>query len=250
LLRFASAAAVLLPLALLRAGPLPRGATLVGLLLLGSVGYVAQSLTYFTALTMTSAALLGLLLYMYPVVVAVLASFLFHVPLTRTRIVSLGLALVGAGLTIGPVGEGSWAGIGLGLTSSLIYSFYILAATRISRGVHPLTSAAIITTSAALGFGALALVRGVTVPATPIGWFGIGAIALVSTVVAILTFMAGLARIGPTDSATLSTLEPAVTAVLAVTLLGEVLAPIQVLGGGLILAAALVVARSGLRRVA
>ena len=79
---------MLLPLALLRAAPLPRGATLVGLLLLGSVGYVAESLTYFTALTMTSAALLGLLLYLYPVVVAVLASVLFHVPLTRTRIVS------------------------------------------------------------------------------------------------------------------------------------------------------------------
>ena len=148
------------------------------------------------------------------------------------------------------MGEGSWVGISLGLTSSLIYSFYILAATRISRGVHPLSSAAIITSAAALGFGALALMRGVTVPATLIGWFGIVAIALVSTVVAILTFMAGLARIGPTDSATLSTLEPAVTAVLAVSLLGEVLAPLQVFGGALILAAALVVARSGLRRVA
>jgi drug/metabolite transporter (DMT)-like permease len=210
---------------------------------------VSQSLTYFTALTMTSAALLGLLLYLYPVVVAVLASFLFHVPLTRTRLLALGLALLGASLTIGPVGEGSWLGIGLGMCSALIYSCYILAATRISRGVHPLSSTAIITTSAALGFGALALTRGVTLPGTPIGWFGIAAIALVSTVVAILTFMAGLARIGPTDSATLSTLEPAVTALLAVTLLGEVLAPLQLLGGAFILSAALVVARSGLRRV-
>ena len=120
-----------------RGAPLPRGGTLAGLVLLGGVGYVSQSLTYFTALTMTSAALLGLLLYLYPVVVAVLASFLFHVPLTRTRILSLGLALLGAGLTIGPVGEGSWPGIGLGMASALIYSFYILAATRISRGVHP-----------------------------------------------------------------------------------------------------------------
>jgi len=38
---------------------------------------------------------------------------------------------------------------------------------------------------------------------------------------AILSFLAGLRRIGPTDAATLSTLEPAMTALLAVLLLGE-----------------------------
>jgi drug/metabolite transporter (DMT)-like permease len=57
--------------------------------------------------------------------------------------------------------------------------------------------------------------------------------------------MAGLARVGPTDAATLSTLEPVGTAVLAVTLLGETLAPLQILGGALIVGAAVVVARSG-----
>jgi transcriptional regulator with XRE-family HTH domain len=59
-----------------------------------------------------------------------------------------------------------------------------------------------------------------------------------------IELLAGLARIGPTDTATLSTLEPAVTAVLAVAVLRESLGPLQVVGGGLILVAALVVARS------
>jgi len=56
--------------------------------------------------------------------------------------------------------------------------------------------------------------------------------------------MAGLARIGPTDAATLSTLEPATTAVLAVALLGESLGLVQIFGGALIVSAALVIARS------
>ncbi|MEA3059442.1 MAG: hypothetical protein QOE50_854 [Sphingomonadales bacterium] len=243
LLRFTLAAVVLVPLAARRAAPRPRGATLGGLVLLGAL-YVCQSLSYFSALTMTSAALLGLLLYVYPVVVAVLASVLFRIPLTRPRIVSLALAVAGAALTIGPLGSGNWLGIGLGLASALIYAGYILVATRITRRVDPVWSSAIITASAALIFGVLALAHGVALPASPIGWAAVGAIALVSTVVAILSFLAGLARLGPTDAATISTLEPAMTALLAVLLLGESLGPMQLVGGALIVSAALLIARS------
>src|SRR6266542_4936198 len=58
-LRFAGAAVVLLLLAFGRGAAIPTGRSLVGLLIMGGVGYVSQSLSYFTALTMTSAALLG-----------------------------------------------------------------------------------------------------------------------------------------------------------------------------------------------
>jgi len=242
LLRFVLAAAVLLLLAVRRAAR-PTGARLGGLILLGAL-YVCQSLAYFTALTMTAASLLGLLLYVYPVVVALLASLLFHIPLTRSRIVSLGIALAGAALTIGPVGSGDWLGIGLGMVSAMIYAGYILVATRLTRNVDAVWSAAIITASAASIFGALALAHGVALPGSTIGWAAVVAIALISTVVAILSFLAGLTRIGPTDAATLSTLEPAMTALLAVALLGESLAPVQILGGALIVSAALIVARA------
>src|SRR5712691_2513940 len=193
----------------------PTGRTLGGLILMGAL-YVCQSLAYLTALTMTAASLLGLLLYVYPVVVALLASMLFHIQLTRSRIVSLMVALAGAALTIGPVGDGNWLGIGLGMASALIYAGYILIATRLTRSVDSVWSSAIITASAASIFGALALVRGVALPASSIGWAAVGAIALVSTVVAILAFLAGLTRIGPTAAASRSTIEPAMTALLAV----------------------------------
>ncbi len=242
LLRFVLAAGLLLLLAVRRAAR-PTGATLVGLVLLGAL-YVCQSLAYFTALTMTAASLLGLLLYVYPVVVALLASMLFHIPLTRARIASLAVALAGAALTIGPVGDGNWLGIGLGMASALTYAGYILIATRLTRSVDPVWSSAIITASAASIFGALALARGVALPMSSIGWAAVGAIALISTVVAILSFLAGLTRVGPTDAATLSTLEPAMTALLAVVLLGESLAPVQIVGGALIVSAALIVARA------
>ena len=69
---------------------------------------------------------------------------------------------------------------------------------------------------------------------------GLAGLALVATVVAIGTFFAGLRRIGPGDAATLSSLEPVVTVLLAVALLGERLAPGQLAGGVLVLAAVVV----------
>jgi drug/metabolite transporter (DMT)-like permease len=244
LLRFTLAAAILLPLAARRGAPRPGRALFGGLGLLGAI-YVGQSLTYFTALRTTSVALLGLLLYLYPVAVALLASVVFHIPLTWRRLASLALALTGAGLTIGPLGgDGNLLGIGLGLASALIYSGYILLATRLTRTVDPIWSSAIITASAAVIFGGLATARGVALPQSAVGWAAVMAISVISTVVAILSFMAGLQRIGPTDAATMSTLEPAITALLAVVILGESLGPLQLVGGLLILSAAVVVTRS------
>jgi drug/metabolite transporter (DMT)-like permease len=248
-LRFGGAAIVLVAMMFGRGIALPTKRTLLGLMAMGGIGYVSQSLSYFTALTMTSAALLGLLLYLYPVAVAVLARVFFGHALTRARLLSLMFALIGAALAVGPLGGGgSWLGIGLGLASALIYSFYILAATRLTRNVDALSSAAIIATSAAVVFGGLSLVRGVALPDSVSGWLALVAISLISTVGAILAFMAGLARVGPTDAATLSTLEPVGTAVLAVSILGETLAPLQLAGGALIVLAALVVARAGVSR--
>jgi len=244
LLRFGIAGAVLWLLVLLRRAPLPRGRTLVWLALMGAVGYVAQSLAYFVALTVTSASLLALLLYLYPILVALLAAAVLKVPLTRAKQTALVVAVLGAALTVGPVGGGNVPGIALGVTAALIYACYILTLTRVAHGVDPLASSAVITTSAALVFLALATVRGSALPLTATGWFAVLAIACISTVVAILAFLGGLARVGPTDTATVSTLEPVVTLALAVALLGESLAPLQLLGGACILVAVVRLARS------
>jgi drug/metabolite transporter (DMT)-like permease len=76
----------------------------------------------------------------------------------------------------------------------------------------------------------------------------IGAIVLIATVLPVVTFLAGMERIGPTSAATLSTLEPVVTVVLAACLLGEMLRPITLLGGALILVAVLLLTHGELRR--
>jgi drug/metabolite transporter (DMT)-like permease len=67
-----------------------------------------------------------------------------------------------------------------------------------------------------------------------------------STIIPVATFLAGLERIGPTNAAMLSTLEPVVTVLLAAWLFGERLMPIVMVGGGLILVAVVLLTRSEL----
>jgi drug/metabolite transporter (DMT)-like permease len=68
-------------------------------------------------------------------------------------------------------------------------------------------------------------------------WLWLILIALVSTVVAVSAFFAGLRRVGPSEAAILSTFEPPVTVVLAFLVLGERLTVPQLAGGALVLAA-------------
>ena len=79
------------------------------------------------------------------------------------------------------------------------------------------------------------------------GWGAIIAIVLIATVLPVVAFLAGLERIGPTNAAMLSTLEPVVTVLLATVWLNEVLQPVTWLGGGLILIAVLLLTQSELR---
>jgi drug/metabolite transporter (DMT)-like permease len=75
-------------------------------------------------------------------------------------------------------------------------------------------------------------------------------ILVADTVVAMLTFFAGLKLTGPSTAAILSTFEPVVTAALAALILGESLTPVQLAGGALVLSsvAVLQLRRTGTRR--
>ena len=101
-------------LLILRREPLPRGGTLVRLVGMGALGYVGQSFCYLTAIKYASAGLVALLLYLYPTFVAILSADLpQRQGSSRLKVIALGLATLGAALTVNPQGgavEGHPAG--------------------------------------------------------------------------------------------------------------------------------------------
>jgi drug/metabolite transporter (DMT)-like permease len=251
-LRFSIAAVAMLAIAGMRNVALPRGTTLLGLIALGALGYGGQAFAFFTALTLAPAGLVALLLYLHPAVVALLAALLLHERLNAAKLLALAVALVGTTLTIAPAlgaqnggaQPTAIAGIGFAVAAALFYSMYIIAGAWLGRRAPTLAMSTIVIGSAAALFVVVAFIRGPQWPQTFAGWIAIGAIALISTVAAITFYFAGLERVGPTRAATLSTVEPVVTVALAATVLGETIAPIQLAGGVLILAAVMLLARA------
>jgi drug/metabolite transporter (DMT)-like permease len=245
--RFALAAALfwLILLAARSAGELRRitRRDVVTALALGAVGYGAQAGAYFAALDRIDASLLALLVYTYPVMVAVAAIAIGREPARRSTAVSLAFASAGLVLVLAGAAAGALDAIGtvLGLTAATVYTGYILISDGVTTRVGPLTLSTLVCTGAALSLTLAGLASGDLDPGavSALGWGWLAGLAVVSTVGAVGLFFAGLRLVGPTAASILSTIEPVVTVALAFAVFGESLSPTQLTGGALVLAAVL-----------
>jgi drug/metabolite transporter (DMT)-like permease len=247
-LRFTISASIMTIILLLRKEPFPRGRILAQLIGMGALGYVGQSFTYLTAINYASAGLVALLLYLYPFFVMILSAIIFREHITRLKIIALILALVGTALTVDPAG-GQLIGALLAVAAAAIYSVYIIVGTNVMKHVSSVQSSTVIFASAGAVYGMLMAVNGTHFPTTNSGWYTMLGVVLVATVIPVVTFLAGLERVGPTNAAMLSTLEPVVTVLLAAWLFQEHLNPIALLGGGLILIAVILLTRNELIQI-
>jgi drug/metabolite transporter (DMT)-like permease len=248
-LRFGLAALFMIAILLIRKEKFPRGRILLQLIGMGALGYVGQSFSYLTAIQYASAGLVALLLYLYPMFVFVLSVIVLHEKVTWIKVIALLLALTGTALTADPAG-GQIQGILLAICAALIYSIYIIVGTNVMKHVSAVQSSAVIFASAGATYGILMTFNGIHLPSTTTGWLNIVGIVLVATVIPVVTFLAGLERIGPTNASMLSTLEPVVTVLLAAWIFEERMKPIVMVGGGLILVAVILLTRGEMEQKA
>ncbi len=241
-LRFGISASFMTVILFLRKEHFPRGRILTQLVGMGALGYVGQSFLYLTAINYASAGLVALLLYLYPFFVAILSMVFLRETITRIKVIALLLALFGTALTVGPV-SGQLIGALMAIAAALIYSIYIIVGTNVMKHVSAVQSSTVIFASAGAVYGVLTLISGAHFPESNSGWLAMLGIIVVSTIIPVVTFLAGLERVGPTNAAMLSTLEPVVTVLLAAWLFGDKLLPIVMIGGGLILVAVILLTR-------
>jgi drug/metabolite transporter (DMT)-like permease len=244
-IRFSASAVFMIVVLILRRERFPRGRILAMLIGMGALGYVGQSFLYLTSIKYASTGLIALLLYLYPMFVFILSVIFLHEKVTAVKIIALVLSLVGAGLTVDPDG-GQLLGIVMIIAAALVYSVYIVVGANVMKHVTAFQSSAVVFMSAGAVYGMLTFANGVHLPQSNTGWLAMLGMIVFSTIIAITTFLAGLEIVGPTNAAMLSTLEPVVTVLLAAWLFGERLTPITLLGGGLILAAVIVLTRAEL----
>jgi drug/metabolite transporter (DMT)-like permease len=215
---------------------------LLTLLALGGVVYTGQALTYFVALRSLPASLVVLIAYIYPSLVVVAGWLFLRRSVSQWHWVALAGSFAGVALLVGGTRfELSWALV-LAIASPMIYTGYILIGERVMSSVPAVAASAVIMSGAAIAFCLLAaLNHELALPRNANGWAVAFGIALFPTMLAISLFMAGLPRVGAARAALVSTVEPVITVLLAVVLLGDRLSAVQVVGGVLVLLAVILV---------
>ncbi len=225
------------------------------------VWYTGNAGTYYAGLETVPASLAGVLVYLYPAIVAVVAVRYATRLSGRRPWFALAIALVGVILALGGIDLSTpppVAGLVLVLVSPLIYAGWIVLSARLAgeRSEHlapeeagagrvddAAVASALMISATAVVFVAGALITGRPYAPSEIpsrAWPYLAAIGFLGTFLAIQTFYAGSRRIGAAQAALVSTVEPLIIVTLAFASLHETLAPVQLLGAALIIVGVLV----------
>jgi drug/metabolite transporter (DMT)-like permease len=138
------------------------------------------------------------------------------------------------------------AGLLLALLAAVLHAAYILLGRGGWDQVGDGAATFLIVATAALGLGVMAAATRPTAVLAPVTGPGLTGLLLLlegalAGAAAPLLFLAGLRRIGATQTAVLSLSEPLAATLLAAVMFGQLLAPSQLLGGALLLGAGIAV---------
>lgn len=200
-----------------------------------------SSLFLFESYKHMDAGIASTILFLYPVLVAVIMAVGFHEKVSRATVLSILLAFTGIALLYkGDDGQAlSFFGVALVFLSSLCYAVYIVGVNRSSLRDLPTEKL----TFYALLFGlSVYIVRlrfcaDLQMIPTPGLWVNAVSLALFPTIVSLVTMALAIRCIGSTPTAILGALEPLTALFFGVVVFGEQLSPRIMLGVALILAA-------------
>jgi drug/metabolite transporter (DMT)-like permease len=222
----------------------------IQLLLVGGFGQALITYLSLHALEFIPVGPLAFLFYTYPAWVAVIAALRKTEKLTYVRVVALTLALIGVTLMVGAphTDKLNPVGVAFALASAVLYSVYLPSLGYLQEGIPALVSTLLLVTGAAISFILAAILAGqLYFPRGMRVWADIFTLALVSTVIAFSTLIAGLSVLGSVRTAIIATIEPFFTALLGVAVLGNKLTVATLAGGTLIAGAVTLIQWSSAR---
>ncbi|MCX8129359.1 MAG: DMT family transporter [Clostridia bacterium] len=246
LIRFGLAALLFFSYLLIRYRKISISLKQVGVLfILGGICYTGQSFLYFSAVKHIPGSLATLLVYVAPVLVAVFSFFIDKERITLKVILPIAVAFTGLVIVCkDSIGKVDFRGIIMALGAALVYAFYVILSNRVVKQLPAVMSSAFITF-----FTAVALLSGGTASGSvsldfkPVTWVYIAALVMISTVLALAAFLAGLDRLGSTKASILSMLEPVFAVIFSVAFLAEKLTVYQLFGGMIVITGAFMVIR-------
>ena len=244
--RFSIAALVLFGLLITEGESLRVKVRELGVLAVLGILFATSSLTLYSSFHHMDAGVASTLLFVYPVMVALLMSIFFREKLTAATVVSILMALSGVGLLY--KGDGNMAlstvGVVLVLISSLSYALYIIVVNGASLRISSvkmtfyvlLFCIATIVVHSACGQG-----HSLQLLTTPRMWAFAVLLALVPTVISLVFMTKAVHAIGSTPTAIMGALEPLTAVIIGITVFGEIFTLRLAAGIALILAAFMII---------
>lgn len=205
---------------------------------------------FLSALDLTNVATAELLGYTGPVVVAALAPFVTGERFDARVLLPLGLSLGGIVVILAPqgiavAGGRELLGAGLAFCSALTYATLLLRSKKILRGISGGALMVVEYTVASallLPFVGVLYARGQG-PTTLRSYVALAVLGLVHTAFAGIIFLGGLRRTRTDHAAILTYAEPVAAVLFAAAFLGEALTAWTAVGGAMVVAGGLTVAR-------
>ncbi|MFZ2446126.1 MAG: DMT family transporter [Syntrophobacteraceae bacterium] len=208
---------------------------------LGISGMAMVQFTYFYTISKINVAVAILLEYFAPVFIAVWYAFSAPDKLTRTTLFALLVSIAGCYLAVGAYNVDLLAqnkvGIAVGICSGLSYGWYAIYGEKGMRKYDPLTVVFYALAFAALFWNTFLFpLDAFRRSYSPVEWFWVFYIVVFGTVVPYGLYSEGISLVRSTRASVTATLEPIAAGFLAFFFLGENLAPLQILGGVLVIA--------------
>ncbi|MBI5792646.1 MAG: DMT family transporter [Rhodocyclales bacterium] len=235
---------------------LPKGSPLTwregcSAALIGVLGYGVSSYLDLQGLEYLSASVERLILFTYPLFVAVLGYALMSLPIGARTVQGLlvsygGLAAVMAE-QIAVDTRATLAGALLVLGSAVTFALFQLYATRMVRAVGAMRFTCMAMSAAAAVSVVSALIRRPLHDLVPNSSVAMHAVilAIFGTIVPSFAMSAALKRISAQANSAIGALSPAVTAALAAIFLGERMSPVSMFGAAVMVAGTVWAARDG-----
>lgn len=203
---------------------LVRPGHLIRLAFLGVI-FSLSSATLYVSFHYMAAGIASTLLFVYPIMTAVMMTVFFHEKVTWTTTIAILLAVSGVGLLY--QGDGneklSTAGFALVMTSSLLYATYIIS---VNRWTAPMSNVKF--TFYILVFGLLTMLvysyiadEPIQMLHTPKQWLCAAQLALLPTVLSLFFMTISINYIGSTPAAIMGALEPVTAVIIGCLVFGE-----------------------------
>ncbi len=208
------------------------------------------SILLFLAYNYIDVGIAGMILHTYPLMVMILSIVIYKEKFKMKKFLYLIITTIGVFIMLDVnVGNVNNIGVILVLLSALCYAIYVIGASNEKlKNINSFVITFYISIiSAVVGSGTGVITSSFNSTINFYGIISILLIAFISTVVALMAFLRGVKLIGPTNSAIFGALEPIVSLVLGVIVLGEAISIKIIIGSVIIILAMIELAKDTVR---